>query len=761
MLILKSIQPQIKLLTLLFIAFFSLQTHAKTSNEFRLSEFYGGNSLLRLNGERPVQDLGITLSPLLAVSSATLHLKATSSITMLQERSTLNVRFNNVTIGQIALNPNKPNLKADIIIPSELWRPQFNTLTFAASQYVDRCQDTNAPDLWSEINLYDSYITFDTTKVIDQLNLQKLSDFFNPGIGGQHQTQIFTLDDNQANSVIKKFAISTVTQALALRTQYQSLNIDYQNINSNDVALNQLGSQISESEYRRSSWYITGKQNNDIHVLVGNKTALQQALSEKTLKEINGPYLKIERTPAITVGNGELVAPQIRLIVSGLSEQDVVRAATTLAYMDDRLNPDQAINVDSTVNNAVNPQQQVTLLPGKKYILSELGVNGISFNGPGLFTKKVDIRLPADFYAGETDTVKLALDFSYGAGYEDGSTFNITVNNKVIHGLKLDSKDGDFYHNYELSIPARLFEGGKNELAFTVNQNSIQLVGECRSVNGDYLHFQLDTDSVIEIPTVAHLARQPDLKLMAQTGYPFAQYQTQNDTGIYITQESMRSAALTMAGKIAQSSGNLIPNLYVEMGISETLTDTAMVLATPDDLTAELYGDLTTAITDSKRWPYRLQNKLYNRITAKNNSNLQPNTAAGFTTQQSTLGDFSLLLAAKNPISTSTGTLFIVAAETPELLNERVEELVQGSLWSQLGGDFFAWSDANSPLIVMQVSSAYMLGKADSWTALSAWGTQHPWYLLLIIVSVVFLFMVLTWLLLKLRHQKIKEDWKE
>jgi len=758
---LKSIQSEIKLFTLLCIALFSLQTHAKTSNEFRLSEFYGGNSLLRLNGERPVQDLGINLSPLLAVSSATLHLKATSSITMLQERSILNVRFNNVTIGQIALNPNEPNLQAVLSIPSELWRPQYNTLTFAASQYVDRCQDTNAPDLWSEINLYNSYISFETNKVIDKLNLQKLSDFFNPGIGGQHQAQIFTLDNSQENSIVNKFAVPTVVQALALRTQYQSLNIDYQNIKSKTADLESIGQQVSEEQYRQSSWYISDKQGNDIHILIGNKNALQQALSEKTLEEINGPYLKIEKTPAVIVDGEELVTSHIRLIVSGLSEQDVVRAATTLAYMDDRLNPDQSINVNSTVNNEFIPQQQVTLQPGRSYTLSELGVTAINFNGPGLFTKKIEVRLPADFYAGETDSMELSLDFSYGAGYEDGSTFNITVNNKVIHGLKLDKKDGDFYHDYALSIPARLFEGGKNELAFNVNQNSIQLIGECRSVNGDYLHFQLDSDSEIEIPTVAHLARQPDLKLMGQTGYPFAQYQTQVDTGIYITQESIRSAALTMAGKLAQSSGNLIPNLYIEMGIPDTITDTAMILATPDDLTSELYTDLTTAITDSKRWPYRLQNRLYNRVTAKNNSELQPNTAEEFTTQQSTLGDFSLLLAAKNPVADSTGTLFIIAAETPKLLTERVEELVQGSLWSQLGGDFFAWDDANSPLIVMQVSSAYMLGKADSWTALGAWGADHPWYLLLIIVAVVFMFMVLTWLLLKLRHQKIKEDWKE
>ncbi|RBW46743.1 cellulose biosynthesis cyclic di-GMP-binding regulatory protein BcsB [Psychromonas sp. B3M02] len=761
MLPLKLIQPYVRLLTLLLIAFLSLPAQAKTSNEFRLSEFYGGNSLLRLNGERPVQDLGITLSPLLAVSSATLHLKATSSITMLQERSILNVRFNNVTIGQITLNPNKPNLQADVRIPSELWRPQYNTLTFAASQYVDRCQDSNAPDLWSEINLYNSYIAFETTKVINQLNLQKLSDFFNPGIGGQHQAQIFTLDNKQENDIVNKYAIPAVAQALALRTQYQSLHIDYQNIESKAADTKSIVQPISESKYRQSSWYITDKKADDIHVLIGTKNSLQQALSEKTLEEINGPYLRIEKTPAVIIEGEELVASHIRLIVSGLSEQDVVRAATTLAYMDDRLNPDQSINVHSTVNNAFIPQQQVTLQPGKSYTLSELGVTAINFNGPGLLTKKIEIRLPADFYASETDTVELTLDFSYGAGYEDGSTFNITVNGKVIHGLKLDKKDGDFYHNYTLSIPARLFDGGKNELAFHVNQNSIQLIGECRSVNGDYLHFQLDTDSKIELPTAAHLARQPDLRLLGQTGYPFAQYQTQDDTGIYITQATMRSAALTMAGKLAQSSGNLIPNLYVEMGIPTTLTDTAMVLATPKDLSAELYSDLSTAITDSKRWPYRLQNKLYNRVTANDNQNLQPNTAAGFTTQQSTLGDFSLVLATKNPVADKTGTLFIIAAETTERLTERISELVQGPLWSQLAGDFFAWDNAKSPLIVMQVSSAYMLGATDSWTALGAWGTNHPWYLLLIIVAIVFMFMVFTWLLLKRRHQKIKEDWKE
>ena len=281
----------------------------------------------------------------------------------------------------------------------------------------------------------------------------------------------------------------------------------------------------------------------------------------------------------------------------------------------------------------------------------------------------------------------------------------------------------------------------------------------CKISGANYLRFELDNQSKITLPKAAHLVRQPNLKLMAQTGYPFAGFTNQEITSIYITQPKMMSAALTMAGKIAQMSGNLIPNLHVNLGIPEQLTTNAMILARPQDLTDNLFSNVSTAITKTKKWPYRLQNDLYNQV-ADGAGNLKYNETSEFTIEESSLGEFSVLVASKNPLAKKTGTLFIIASESSDILTSRIEQLIQSPLWSQLSGDFFAWQDAKTPLISMNISNQYQVGEASPWLEASAWSSNHPWYLLGIALLVTLLFCALSYLLLKRRHKKIEGEWE-
>lgn len=126
--------------------------------------------------------------------------------------------------------------------------------------------------------------------------------------------------------------------------------------------------------------------------------------------------------------------------------------------------------------------------------------------------------------------------------------------------------------------------------------------------------------------------------------------------------------------------------------------------------------------------------------------------------QKSDLGPQAILTAHANP--QSEDTLFILAAETAELLNERVNDLVSLSMWGQLAGDFFAWSDDNSPSLVMQVSETYEIGESDdAWLQLRLWLSNNPWYWLVGFVVLVFIVSLLIYLLLKRRNQKVQETW--
>lgn len=132
----------------------------------------------------------------------------------------------------------------------------------------------------------------------------------------------------------------------------------------------------------------------------------------------------------------------------------------------------------------------------------------------------------------------------------------------------------------------------------------------------------------------------------------------------------------------------------------------------------------------------------------------------GNTVQESDLGEQAILTAQAHPVSSDTDTLFIMAAQTPELLQARVEDLVSLSLWGQMAGDFFAWKDALSPSLIMQVSEKYEVGEADdNWLHLRLWLSNNPWYWLIGFIILVFIVSMVIYLLLKRRNEQVQDSW--
>ena len=432
----------VRLVSLLLALFFCLNGQAAGAEHlFRLSEFHAGDKTLRLLGERDSHTLTIPLSPLVQVSSARIQLKAISSIALLERRSVLNVRLNNVTIGQIAFNSNRPEFSADIYIPASLWREEYNALTFSVSQHSDICQATDAPELWSEINLYESSLTLNTKIASGELSLQQLSNYFHPGIGSQRHANIYAFSNDVSLPLIHQAALPAIAQGLALREIYRGVEFDYQllePLNEQSGNLTNLKSAKLINSYQQSSWYLGQERSDDLHVIVGTRDVLASYLPEAVTQSIQGPFLRINKTAHVKIGKKTVVEPQVRLIVSGITGEDVVEAARGLAYMDDALNPDHQVNILKRADSIVSPlQQNVPLHPEQAYLFSQLGAGSATFTGDGTFAKTVNVRLPADFYVAESSKVNLSLDFSYGAGHGKGSILNILVNDSVVHGLAL------------------------------------------------------------------------------------------------------------------------------------------------------------------------------------------------------------------------------------------------------------------------------------------------------------------------------------
>jgi len=684
---------------------------AAQTNSFRLTDFYGGDGTVRLQGKSASVDIPIPLSSVAEVDSALLTLEVVSSQALIRKRSQLYVRFNNATIGQIAFDPDRPSLVSEVTIPNALWRAGFNSLTLAVSQhYAEQCVDGNAPELWSEINVYNSTLKIATSINEKRFTLDALSGFFNPGIGGQRNVHLYTA--REVNPLLKQKTLPIVAQALALRNQYQPLIIQHESFDDGYVlpqTEDDFWNEQNIAQYERTAWYLEPKEEQSVHVLVGTVEALSPVLSDEVINDIDGAFLKAQRTPAFVKDKKIIVPASYRLIVSGTTQNEVLEAAKALAVMDDAINPVSQVKVLSQSQMQPDTLQRNRILnPDNHYAFEDFGVTTTQFRDEGDFNKRVSFRLPADFYVPENASVSLLLDFGYGAGFGPGSVMNVKVNDELVHGLALNNINGQSYRDYQLRIPARFFKGGVNNLDFAVTLRPPLAGVACDDVPGSHLVFQLDNSSVIELPGAGHVAVQPDLAMLSETAYPFARFKSAPVSSIAIPSDDYLDTALTLSAKFAQAAQAPLLNVEIVSGSNISAEGSVLVLGTPDTLSSIEQEAFSTAIEATKRWSYRLQNNLYNQIrNMTDDKSFKEMRIDGNTVQESDLGEQAILTAQAHPVSSDTDTLFIMAAQTPELLQARVEDLVSLSLWGQMAGDFFAWKDALSPSLIMQVSEKY------------------------------------------------------
>ena len=120
--------------------------------------------------------------------------------------------------------------------------------------------------------------------------------------------------------------------------------------------------------------------------MVGTVEALSPVLSNEVINQIDGAFLKAQRTPAFIMDNKVIVPASYRLIVSGTTQSEVLEAAKALAIMDDAINPISQVTVLSqTQMDADTLQRNRVLTPDNRYFFQQLGASTSQFRGEGSF----------------------------------------------------------------------------------------------------------------------------------------------------------------------------------------------------------------------------------------------------------------------------------------------------------------------------------------------------------------------------------------
>jgi len=291
-------------------------------------------------------------------------------------------------------------------------------------------------------------------------------------------------------------------------------------------------------------------------VLVAKRAYVQKVQGAATpglAAPLKGGYLKL--LPMLGPDGGS-DATHALLVVSGEDEAATKLAAITFSNISFRFPGTDELKAFSFDLPAVTQYSgRETVATDTAYKLKTLNFPTQSWVGlnPGL--RSLSFRLPPDFHIRPNQYAKLLLNFSYGAGLKNDSSFNIQVNGRGVRAVRLDSASGSFIDGYQVDIPTYVFQPGTNTIAFAAHLNSGGQV--CDLLQPDGLFLTVYENSTIAFPPMPHFVELPKLELFIHSGFPLTRWPDGHEAYVWLADKDDRTlaAALNIVGLATQRNG--------------------------------------------------------------------------------------------------------------------------------------------------------------------------------------------------------------
>ncbi len=354
--------------------------------------------------------------------------------------------------------------------------------------------------------------------------------------------------------------------------------------------------------------------------------------------------------------------------------------------------------------------------------------------------------MPPDLYAPENANVELLLDLGYGAGIGPGSVINVEVNGKFLHAIGLSVEAGSEFRGYRIPVPLRDLVGGKNHIDFNVIMHPLRK-DRCVGASGRHLATTLFGTSSVQIPPASHVAAQPDLDLMARTGFPYAN-NGQAPVTVWLSDASLIGAGWSLVGRLAEVADHPLPHLQFAIG-GEPPHGPAILIGEAKSLPQRIFAGAVQAFGQSHRVPYRAFDSpqgaeapgLFDHLWPGSKPDLPTEARPqGDIEQTNELGDNLILTAV--PADDGHGTITVITAAGRDQLIAGVPQLISAQYWGQAKGDFMLWKgDRPEQVITLRLSPRYQIGSAPTFMSLRFHISQHPWWwlggtiLLLVVLS--------------------------
>ncbi len=668
------------------------------------------------------------------VLGAQLQVDYINSSNLTVDSSQLIVRFNHGPFNQVRLDPISNEGKMDVHIPLSLFKKGYNELNFHAIQHYNaECENPCAPDLWTNVNLRNSFIELEYVELPVPLNLSRLSSFIFDAKLPNPVVNIIAPD-----SSLKSITAGSVTASgLAHKFIYRSVAFDWTSLTdlaaaAEDEAIRALNSlekitaslialvkEAVEQEKKPSLPEALNpfKQGMD-NVLIGEYAQIAPLLAAVgiDLGEVTGPFLKLVPLPT---GEEDKADPyHALLIVTGLNEHHMLIASETLASM---TFPYPGTG-EMTVLEFELPD--ITLYSGKQMLdagvlhkFKELDFRTHTFKGLQGNPRDVVFRLPPDFFIRPNEYAKVGLNFAYGPGLRNDSVLNIQLNGTYVRAINLSDPDGANISGYEVDIPTYLFKPGNNILR--LQPILTPAVKMCDLVQAEAMFATVFENSTLFFPKMSHNVMLPDLSLFMVNGFPYTRWPDGYESLIYLTENSSEiiSSSLNVVGLLTQKNGYPLFALTYALDEPATWNGDLLVIGSAKTLPLFVVENTPLKMTKKSVVPYPMVNSFGS------------NNTFAMSTQLSGLGlGVGAIMQFQSPFKQGK-SIMLMTAQSPEGVAALASSLSEGGVQTALEGDLVL-IDLSSPgheVSSMRAGRSFFTGKKGEISMLEFYLYTYPW----------------------------------
>jgi hypothetical protein len=521
----------------------------------------------------PIQDR-------LEVTSMYVKVKYTPSLILYHARSSIAVISNEYVIRQFSLNEERykdigsATVKADI--PVETLK-DYNDLGVQIIQHYSSGkgkedeEDPSAPELWSQIDLKNSFVEFEFRPRFFEEKLSSIKRFMfdNKSIVKESVNFVFPKQPTKDDFYNYSFLASLVGQILKFKDIDFSISTKIINRRNNVLIMNR---EDAKKLIRENSPYYFGLEEK----LSGNINMI---------RNFNRPDKGI-------------------LVITGENQEDFRSALYRMVSDDISILEEQNIVVSKTqIPPPAKPYTSPGFVsPGSKVLFSEVGYKTRSFSGEQSDDLYLNFKLYPTVKYRNTDFIESNLNVIYGAILREDSAVNVYLNNNFAYQLKAnkgneeDTVKSSSSQRFEIGkkkgIPTELLRKGLNTLMVQfalVPMHGPQLI----RFNNAILKATIHDDSYLIFPLAETEVELPNLKYIAELGFPFSIYPDLQNTGILITDFDSRTIASAM---------------YVSFLLGKIIGYPAYYLTVTADINDVINKDIITIGKQVKRYGILYQN---------------------------------------------------------------------------------------------------------------------------------------------------------